>query len=110
MTMIFTLKNKVGSLVRALEAFANLGINLLHIESRPSLNNDNQADIFVEIECDSSKLEELGRLLKREVLTMCIGNFGTFEKDFTLTPLSTTTSFGNFYTMIYSVGQNNKNN
>lgn len=36
-SVIFTLKNQVGGLVRALSVFQDLGINVLHIESRKSM-------------------------------------------------------------------------
>lgn len=35
-SVIFTLKNQVGGLVKALSVFQDLGINVLHIESRKS--------------------------------------------------------------------------
>lgn len=36
-SVMFTLKNQVGGLVRALSVFQDLGINVLHIESRKSV-------------------------------------------------------------------------
>lgn len=36
-SVIFTLKNQVGGLVKALSVFQDLGINVLHIESRKSM-------------------------------------------------------------------------
>lgn len=47
LSIIFTLKNQVGGLVRALQAFQDLGINVQHIESRPSQSGDNQVNIVV---------------------------------------------------------------
>jgi tryptophan 5-monooxygenase len=35
-SIIFTLKNQVGGLARALQVFQELGINVLHIEFQPS--------------------------------------------------------------------------
>ncbi|XP_049819821.1 tryptophan 5-hydroxylase 1 [Aethina tumida] len=95
LSIIFTLKNQVGGLVRALQAFQDLGINVLHIESRPSQESEAQADFLVEIETDPKKLEQLGRLLKREVVTMVIGKYGSGEEsEFPPpTPLSATASF-----------------
>ncbi|KAL1518104.1 hypothetical protein ABEB36_001777 [Hypothenemus hampei] len=93
-SIIFTLKNQVGGLVRALQAFQDLGINVQHIESRPSQDGEHQVDFLVDIECDSKKLEQLGRMLKREVLTMVIGSYGNgMEKFPPPTPLSAATSF-----------------
>lgn len=36
-SVMFTLKNQVGGLVKALSVFQDLGINVLHIESRKSM-------------------------------------------------------------------------
>ncbi|XP_022907781.1 tryptophan 5-hydroxylase 1 isoform X2 [Onthophagus taurus] len=91
-SIIFTLKNQIGGLVRALQAFQDLGINVLHIESRPSLNDGSQTDFLVDIECDKKKLEQASILLKREVLTMVIGTFGG-DEFIPPTPLSATVSF-----------------
>lgn len=63
-SIIFTLKNQVGGLVRALQSFQDLGINVQHIESRPSQTSDNQVDFLVDVETDTKKLEQLGRMLK----------------------------------------------
>lgn len=99
-SIIFTLKNKVGGLVRALQAFQDLGINVLHIESRPSLHDDGQLDFLVDIEYDPRKMEQLGRLLRREVLTMVIGTYGSIRNQASEfpppTPLSATASFGRY--------------
>lgn len=94
-SVIFTLKNQVGGLVRALQAFQDLGVNVLHIESRPSIDEDNQVDFLVDVECDPKKMDQLGRMLKREVLTMVIGTYaGAENSEFPPpTPLSAATSF-----------------
>ncbi|KAF5305306.1 hypothetical protein FQA39_LY09271 [Lamprigera yunnana] len=93
-SITFTLKNQVGSLVRALQAFQDLGVNLLHIESRISDANFNESDVLVDVECEPKKLEQIGVLLKREVQTMVIVKYNDMEDNFTPpTPSSTTTSF-----------------
>ncbi|XP_065171266.1 tryptophan 5-hydroxylase 1-like isoform X2 [Atheta coriaria] len=95
-SVIFTLKNKVGGLVRALQCFQDLGINVAHIESRPSITEDNQVDFLVDVECEAKKVEQLGRLLRREVVTMVIGTYGDGENDKSFpppTPLSAAASF-----------------
>ncbi|CAH1372901.1 unnamed protein product [Tenebrio molitor] len=94
-SVIFTLKNQVGGLLRALQAFQDLGINVDHIESRPSQLGDNQVDFLVDIDADQRKLDQLGRLLKREVQTMVIGSYGNSEvSEFPPpTPLTATASF-----------------
>ncbi|KAF7276447.1 hypothetical protein GWI33_010315, partial [Rhynchophorus ferrugineus] len=76
------------------QAFQDLGISVQHIESRPSQTGDNQVDFLVDIETDSKKIEQLGRMLKREVLTMVIGSYGSGVEEFPPpTPLSATASF-----------------
>lgn len=82
--------------MRALQAFQDIGINVQHIESRPSQVDDNQVDFLVDIECEPKRIEQLGRLLRREVQTMVIGKYGNkSEVDFVPpTPLSAATSFG----------------
>ncbi|CAH1170124.1 unnamed protein product [Phaedon cochleariae] len=94
LSIIFTLKNQVGGLVRALQAFQDLGVNVQHIESRPSPNGEGHADFLVDVECEPRRLDQVGRLLKREVVTMVIGKFGGEESEFPPpTPLSATASF-----------------
>lgn len=101
-SIIFTLKNRVGGLVRALQAFQDLGINVYHIESRPSQTDDTQMDFLVDIEYEPKKMEQLGRLLRREVLTMVVGAYGDVREQQNNefpppTPLSATASFGKTY-------------
>lgn len=101
-SIIFTLKNRVGGLVRALQAFQDLGINVYRIESRPSQMDDTQMDFLVDIEYEPKKMEQLGRLLRREVLTMVVGTYGDVKEqqgnEFPPpTPLSATASFGKTY-------------
>lgn len=50
------MKNQVGGLVRALQAFQDLGINVMRIESRPSDKGEHQADFLVDIECEPRKV------------------------------------------------------
>ncbi|XP_018330694.1 tryptophan 5-hydroxylase 1 [Agrilus planipennis] len=96
-SIVFTLRNQVGSLVKALQAFQDLGINLHHIESRPSEQSNTLSDILVDVECEPKRMEQLYALLKREATTMVIGTFGpsgSQESDFPPpTPLSATASF-----------------
>lgn len=100
-SIIFTLKNRVGGLVRALQAFQDLGINVYHIESRASQLDDSQMDFLVDIEYEPKKMEQLGRLLRREVLTMVVGTYADVRNQNSEfpppTPLSATTSFGKTY-------------
>ena len=41
-SIIFTLKNQVGNLARALQVFQELGINVLHLELSPMEDAPNQ--------------------------------------------------------------------
>ncbi|XP_038121726.1 tryptophan 5-hydroxylase 1 isoform X1 [Culex quinquefasciatus] len=66
-SIIFTLKNQVGGLARALQVFQELGINVLHVELNKSGELCEEADVLVDIECDANKLEQVLRMLKREV-------------------------------------------
>ncbi|XP_041986786.1 tryptophan 5-hydroxylase 1 [Aricia agestis] len=66
-SVIFTVKNQVGGLVRVLSVFQDLGINVLHIESRKSAMEASASDILVDVECDSRRMEQLKRMMKREV-------------------------------------------
>lgn len=94
------MKNQVGGLVRALQAFQDLGVNVLHIESRPTDLAGAQSDILVDVECDPKRMEQLSRLLKREVQSLCIGTYGNISEQENETepptPLSATASFGQY--------------
>lgn len=59
-------------------------------------------DFLVDIEYEPKKMEQLGRLLRREVLTMVVGTYGDVRgaqgSEFPPpTPLSATASFGKTY-------------
>ncbi|AWO98231.1 Phenylalanine-4-hydroxylase [Scophthalmus maximus] len=49
-TCIFSLKEEVGALVRALRLFEEKGINLTHIESRPSRMDKEQYEFFISVD------------------------------------------------------------
>ncbi|XP_052861553.1 tryptophan 5-hydroxylase 1 [Anopheles cruzii] len=66
-SIIFTLKNQIGGLAGALRVFQELGINVLHVELNKSGQAGDHADVLVDIECDANRLEQVLRLLKREV-------------------------------------------
>ncbi|CAH0402146.1 unnamed protein product [Chilo suppressalis] len=91
-SVIFTLKNQVGGLVRALSVFQDLGINVLHIESRESMTALASSDILVDVECDLPRMEELKRMLKREVQDFEVVPQSGLEFA-PPTPLSAATSF-----------------
>lgn len=92
-SIMFTLKNQVGGLARALQVFQELGINVLHIELQNKDAVKEQADVLVDIECDSKHLDHVIRMLKREVQSVNQIN-QTSEEFPPPTPLSACTSFG----------------
>lgn len=75
-----------------------LGVNVVHIESRPSRRKESEFEILVDVECDNKTMEQLVSLLRREVSAI---NLKQFEEGFDLPPPtpSSTASFGknNFY-------------
>ncbi|XP_066907998.1 tryptophan 5-hydroxylase 1 isoform X2 [Halyomorpha halys] len=91
-SIIFSLKNQVGGLARVLQVFQDLGVNVVHIESRPSARADSEFEILVEVECDNKKMEQVVSLLRREVAAI---NLTTFEEGVELPQptLSSTASF-----------------
>lgn len=74
-SVVFSLKNQVGGLARALQVFQDLGVNVVHIESRQSARRPSEAEIMVDVECDNKRMEQLVHMLRREVsainLTAC---------------------------------------
>uniref|UniRef100_A0A673K3W6 phenylalanine 4-monooxygenase n=1 Tax=Sinocyclocheilus rhinocerous TaxID=307959 RepID=A0A673K3W6_9TELE len=65
---IFSLKQEVGALVKALRLFEDKGINLTHIESRPSRDNKEQYEFFVSVDQASSKaLDEVVDGLRTQI-------------------------------------------
>lgn len=55
----------------------DLGINVVHIESRKSLRRGSEYDILVDVECDSKRMEQLMKMLSREVAAI---NFAHYEQ------------------------------
>ncbi|XP_072154565.1 tryptophan 5-hydroxylase 1 [Bemisia tabaci] len=92
-SVIFSLKNQVGGLARALQVFQDLGINVLHIESRPSSRKESEYEILVDVECDNRRMEQLMSLLRREVAAINLANFEDGAELPPPTPLSATASF-----------------
>uniref|UniRef100_H3ALJ9 Tryptophan 5-hydroxylase 2 n=1 Tax=Latimeria chalumnae TaxID=7897 RepID=H3ALJ9_LATCH len=63
-SLVFSLKNEVGGLVKALNLFQEKHVNLVHIESRKSKRRNSEVDIFVDCECKKKEFNELVQLLK----------------------------------------------
>ncbi|XP_046917129.2 tryptophan 5-hydroxylase 1-like [Dermatophagoides farinae] len=66
--VIFSLKNQVAGLVRALRIFQEFNINVRHIESRKSRRKNSQYEIYLDIDCDDrEKMQQLLHQLRHEV-------------------------------------------
>ncbi|XP_015429417.1 PREDICTED: tryptophan 5-hydroxylase 1 [Dufourea novaeangliae] len=74
-SVVFSLKNQVGGLARALQVFQDLGVNVIHIESRKSLRRGSEFEILVDVECDSIRMEQLTRMLSREVAAINLAQY-----------------------------------
>uniref|UniRef100_A0A3P9AZN7 tryptophan 5-monooxygenase n=1 Tax=Maylandia zebra TaxID=106582 RepID=A0A3P9AZN7_9CICH len=64
-TIIFTLKNEVGGLIKALKLFQEKHVNLIHIESRKSKRRNSDFEIFVDCHTDHEQFKELTELLRK---------------------------------------------
>ncbi|XP_064139890.1 tryptophan 5-hydroxylase 2 isoform X2 [Loxodonta africana] len=62
--VVFSLKNEVGGLVKALRLFQEKHVNMLHIESRKSRRRSSEVEIFVDCECGKTEFNELIQSLK----------------------------------------------
>ncbi|XP_058792709.1 tryptophan 5-hydroxylase 1 [Phymastichus coffea] len=91
-SVVFSLKNQVGGLARALQVFQDLGVNVVHIESRKSLRRGSEYEILVDVECDARRMEQLTRMLGREVAAI---NLAQYEQTGSVPhpPLSAAPSF-----------------
>ncbi|XP_068168844.1 tryptophan 5-hydroxylase 2-like [Antennarius striatus] len=65
--VVFSLKNEVGCLVRALSLFQEKGVNLRHIESRTSKRFVNEVEIFADCSCSRKEFNDLLEHLKDHV-------------------------------------------
>ncbi|CAF2040657.1 unnamed protein product [Rotaria magnacalcarata] len=66
-SFIFSIKNRVGGLARALKVFQENGINVVHIESRRSRRTNSEYEIYVDLEADRNRVNESMNQLKRQV-------------------------------------------
>uniref|UniRef100_A0A8L0DNG6 Phenylalanine-4-hydroxylase n=1 Tax=Oncorhynchus mykiss TaxID=8022 RepID=A0A8L0DNG6_ONCMY len=68
LSCFFSLKEEVGALAKALRLFEEKGINLMHIESRPSRLNNQEFEFFISVDTSSSKsLDEVIDGLRTEI-------------------------------------------
>uniref|UniRef100_A0A667ZPH1 Phenylalanine-4-hydroxylase n=1 Tax=Myripristis murdjan TaxID=586833 RepID=A0A667ZPH1_9TELE len=56
LSCIFSLKEEVGALAKALRLFEEKGINLTHIESRPSRMNKEEFEFFISVDSTCSQV------------------------------------------------------
>uniref|UniRef100_A0ACB8FMU6 Uncharacterized protein n=2 Tax=Sphaerodactylus townsendi TaxID=933632 RepID=A0ACB8FMU6_9SAUR len=67
-SLIFSLKEEVGALAKVLRIFEEKGINLTHIESRPSRLNKDEYEFFINLDSRNlSALEDIVRALRDEI-------------------------------------------
>jgi len=72
----------------------------VHIESRKSLHRGSEYDILVDVECDSKRMEQLTKMLSREVAAINLAHYDHIGNISRAPSLSTATSFGEFLTYI----------
>ena len=66
--VVFSLKNQVGGLVRALRIFQEMGVGVKHIESRKSKQRESEYEVYVDIDCeDPVIMSQLVHHLRHEV-------------------------------------------
>uniref|UniRef100_A0A672NTP9 Uncharacterized protein n=1 Tax=Sinocyclocheilus grahami TaxID=75366 RepID=A0A672NTP9_SINGR len=65
--VVFSLKNEVGGLVKALKLFQENHVNLVHIESRKSKRRNSEFEIFVDCDSNREQLHEILQLLRKHV-------------------------------------------
>lgn len=101
--VVFSLKNQVGGLARALKVFEDKGVNVIHIESRKSKRRPSEYEIMVDVDCDNRLMDEIMKTLQQEVAAINLSSFEEGQK-FPHPPpgcLSATSSFGNLYCSLY---------
>ena len=79
-SMAFSLKsNSPGSLLKALNCIASLGLNMSRIESRPSKRELGEYVFFIDLDLDNSNHQDYERI-KEELSPLCthIINFGCY--------------------------------
>uniref|UniRef100_T1J5F7 Tryptophan 5-hydroxylase 2 n=1 Tax=Strigamia maritima TaxID=126957 RepID=T1J5F7_STRMM len=84
-SVVFPLKDQVGGLSKALKIFQEKNINVLHIESRKSRRRDSEYEIYVDVECDNTRMETLVGALKNQLAGIHLNDFDA-GKSFPLQP------------------------
>ncbi|XP_022792215.1 phenylalanine-4-hydroxylase-like isoform X2 [Stylophora pistillata] len=72
-SIVFSLKEEIGSLARALKLFEDHNVNMSHIESRPSKRSKSEYDFIVDCEeLQGAKLEKFMDALKGHALSIML--------------------------------------
>ncbi|XP_069824170.1 tryptophan 5-hydroxylase 1 [Dendropsophus ebraccatus] len=88
-SVIFSLKNEVGGLVKALKLFQEKHVNLIHIESRKSKRRNSEFEIFLDCDSNREELNEIFQLLRPHVNLISMNppeNFTVEEDDMESVP------------------------
>ncbi|XP_063294396.1 tryptophan 5-hydroxylase 1 [Pelobates fuscus] len=83
-SVIFSLKNEVDGLVKALKLFQEKHVNLIHIESRKSKRKNSEFEIFVDCDSNREQLSEIFQLLKPHINVITMNppeNFSVQEEE-----------------------------
>ncbi|XP_077999909.1 phenylalanine-4-hydroxylase-like [Glandiceps talaboti] len=81
-SFIFSLKEEVGTLARALKLFEEDGVNLTHIESRPSKKSKTEYEFMVTCQSKEGKLQAVIDKLKKKAATVQV--LGSGKEDDTI--------------------------
>ncbi|XP_010286274.1 PREDICTED: tryptophan 5-hydroxylase 2, partial [Phaethon lepturus] len=87
--VVFSLKNEVGGLVKALRLFQEKHVSMVHIESRKSKRRSSEVEIFVDCDCSKKEFNELIQLLKFQTNIVSLNppeNIWTDEEDLECVP------------------------
>ncbi|XP_029141977.1 tryptophan 5-hydroxylase 1 isoform X1 [Protobothrops mucrosquamatus] len=79
--IIFSLKNEVGGLVKALKLFQEKHVNLVHIESRKSRRRNSEFEIFIDCDSNREQLDEVFHLLKSHVNFVTVNPINNLQED-----------------------------
>ncbi|XP_026523930.1 tryptophan 5-hydroxylase 1 [Notechis scutatus] len=79
--IIFSLKNEVGGLVKALKLFQEKHVNLVHIESRKSRRQNSEFEIFIDCDSNREQLDEVFHLLKSHVNFLTVNPISNLQED-----------------------------
>ncbi|XP_055341908.1 tryptophan 5-hydroxylase 1-like [Paramacrobiotus metropolitanus] len=69
-SVVFSLKNELGSLANALTVFKEHDVNICRIESRQtkrSRGHEDECEVYVDVECDDRQMVQVCNLLKRRL-------------------------------------------